>query len=788
MSGKRRAAGPASKSPGKKQPSRPRTRKQKVLRVVKWLAIVGLVGVLVLTAGFVVLYRMTDIPDPNKDFEAQTSFVYYSDGKAEVGSFATQNRVSIGLDEMPQSLQDAVVAAENRTFWSDQGIDPKGIIRAAFSNASGNSTQGASTITQQYVKILYLSQERSYQRKIKEAVLSLKIQRTKSKKEILEGYLNTIYFGRGAYGVQAAAEAFFDEDAKDLTLKQSAVLASVLNNPSHFDPANGRDSRQALKERYAYVLEGMASADNITQEEADKAAKHLPKFPEIKAQSKYGGQRGHMLTLVRKELLGTINKETGQPFTDEELDGAGLRITTTFTKKAMAAAEDGALEQRPEGFKDKQLHIGIASVEPGTGALRGFYAGQDYLDSQINWAVAGGMVGSTLKPLTVATALQNGYSLEDTFQGNSPYEFPDGLDVVNEGPGDGNDYGDRVSLTYATEQSINTAFVDMSNSIPDGPAKIVETANKAGIPPGDPTNKYPGIPDKSIDLEADALVTLGKARISPINMANAYATIANGGERADVHVIDRVEDKDGKVLYSYKQNTTQAFDDFPDGVDVTTEAGEPATGEDIAADTSYALQQVVLDGTGANAQAIGRPAAGKTGTATNDDDEVSSSWFVGYTPQLATAVMYVRGDGDDQLDGWLPSYFGAEYPTRTWAAVMSRDLVDTDVVPFPEPANVSGQAPQEGHDPYTPPPSPTSTPKPTRTPTVTETPTTEAPTETPTTEAPTESPTDSCGVLGCESPSGSPSPTSSATPSTPPSQGGSPRGTRGRVRSGARRR
>ena len=300
MSGKRRAAGPRSSS--SKPPKRPRSRKQKVWRVARWFLIVGLVGLLVVTGGFVYLYRSTDIPNPNKDFETQTSFVYYADGKSEVGSYATQNRESISLDEMPDNLQNAVVAAENRSFWSDNGIDPRGILRAAFSNAKGNATQGASTITQQYVKILYLSQERSYERKMKEAVLSLKLQRTKSKSEILEGYLNTIYFGRGAYGVQAAAQAYFDKDAKDLNLRQAAVLASVLNNPSYFDPANGSDSRAALKERYDYVLDGMAAAGNITAAEAEEAKRRLPKFPKIKAESKYGGQKGHMLTMVRDEL------------------------------------------------------------------------------------------------------------------------------------------------------------------------------------------------------------------------------------------------------------------------------------------------------------------------------------------------------------------------------------------------------------------------------------------------------------------------------------------------------
>ncbi len=434
MSGKRKVADTTAR----KSPKRPRNTRARVKRVAKWLLILALVGGLLLAAGLFFVYKSTDIPDPNKDFETQTSFIYYADGKTELGKFATQNRESIPLKEIPQTLQDAVVAAENRTFWTDKGIDPKGIVRAAFSNVRGNSTQGASTITQQYVKILYLTQERSFERKGKEAILSLKIQNQLSKSKILEGYLNTIYFGRSAYGVQAAAKAYFDTDAKNLTLRQSAVLASVLNSPTHFDPANGRSSRQDLKERYDYVLGGMADMGTATAEKAERAAKKLPAFPKIEAQSQYGGQRGHMLTLVKQELhaLG---------FSDEEIDGGGLRVTTTFTAKAMQAAEQGVREAKPDGFGDKELHVAVASVEPGTGALRGFYGGQDYLDSQINWAVAGGMVGSTFKPFTLATALDNGYSLKDTFQGNSPFEFPDGLTVNNEGTGSdglGNDYGD----------------------------------------------------------------------------------------------------------------------------------------------------------------------------------------------------------------------------------------------------------------------------------------------------------------------------------------------------------
>jgi membrane peptidoglycan carboxypeptidase len=749
LNGKRRAAGPAVK----KSPKSPRSRRDLVKSVAKWTLVVGLVGALLVTGAFVYLYKTTDIPDPNTDFQAQTSFIYYADGKSEVGKFATQNRESIPLEEMPQSIQDAVVAAENRSFWTDKGIDPKGILRAAFSNASGNSSQGGSTITQQYVKILYLTQEHSYKRKLKEAILSLKIQRQLSKSEILKNYLNTIYFGRGAYGIQAASQAYFDKDAKDLTLGESAVLASVLNNPTHFDPANGKSAKRALKERYRYVLDGMVEADSSYADAAAKATKHLPKFPEIKAQSQYGGQRGHMLKLVRDELhrLG---------FTDDEIDGEGLRVTTTFTEKAMKAAEEGVKAQRPEGFSDKQLHVAVASVEPGTGALRGFYGGQDYLDSQINWAVAGGMVGSTFKPITLATALDNGYSLQDTFQGDSPYEFPDGLQVRNEGTGSdglGNDYGASVDATYALEESINTAFVDMSNSIPDGPKQIFEMAEKMGVPPPKPAKKYPGIPSQTADLSPeDTLITLGKSRISPINMANTYATIANGGQRADVHVIDKVVASDGESLYNYKQSTSTAMS------------------EPIADDVSYAMQQVVKSGTGQAALGLNRPAAGKTGTATKeagDSDVVSSAWFVGFTPQLSTAVMYVRGDGDDQIDGWLPSYFGADYPADTWTDVMTRDMEGLDVEQFPPPANVDGDAPEGDHEPYTPPPSPTHTVQPSHAPsnnTQSATPS-NTPSNTPSPSAP-PTPTDSCQLVSCpsDSPSNTPSPSGSGTPSDAP--------------------
>jgi membrane peptidoglycan carboxypeptidase len=727
VTAKRRADGPAVKR--KPKPAGPGNgrAKKRLLKIAKWGLIAALTGSLVLIGVFVYLYKTTSIPNPNKDFQTQSSFVYYSDSKTQIGQYATQNRQIIPLSEMPKQLQNAVVAAEDRTFYTNHGIDPKGIIRAAFNDARGGATQGASTITQQYVKILYLTQERSLDRKVHEAILSLKLQKQLSKQKILEGYLNTIYFGRGAYGVQAAAQAYFGVDAAHLSLKQSAVLASVLNNPSQFDPANGKANKAALLSRYRYVLDGMAKMGTVPEAKATQAERHLPTFPVFKESSRYGGQKGHMLALVRQELHAL-------DFTDDQIDGGGLRVTTTLTPKAMAAAKSGVLSVRPK-LSFKELHVAVATVQPGTGALLGFYGGQDYLQSQINWAEAGGMVGSTFKPASLAAAITDGYSLKSTWDGNSPYTFPDGLEVHNEGDSTGTNYGSAISSVTAMEQSVNTAFVDMSASMKDGPQKILSMANKMGIPPTEADPHFPGIPNTSRDLDADALITLGKARISAINMANTYATIANGGQRADVHVISKVTDSKGKVLYNFKPHTTQAI--------------KP----DVDRDVSYAMQQVVLHGTGANAQAIDRPAAGKTGTATNDNHDVSSSWFVGYTPQLATAVMYVRGDGDNALNDWLPpyngaaGYFGAGYPTATWAAVMKQDLVGVPVEQFPPPANVTGNPPEAGHAPTTAPPPP---PKSTRT-------TSSAPTSSEPTSRPTSS-----------APSSPSSPTSSATSSNTP--------------------
>ncbi|MDR7362306.1 transglycosylase domain-containing protein [Nocardioides marmoribigeumensis] len=679
----------------KRGPEARSTTRTWVKRVFLLLATVFGLGLVL----FAFAYATTDIPDPNQGFEAQTTYVYYDDGKSVLGKFAEQNRTTIPLEDVPQHVQDAVIAAEDATFYSNKGIDPKGILRAAFNNAKGGSTQGASTITQQYVKVLYLTQERSFTRKAKEAILSLKIHRQLSKDEILAGYLNTIYFGRGAYGIEAASRAYFGIPAKKLDVRQGAALAAMINNPNNLDPAEGEASRSALESRYTYVIDRMSELGSLPSVKGDPY--RLPKFPKRKVENSNGGQRGHILKMVHDDLV-----KNG--FSESEILTGGLRVTTTIDKKVQAAVEAGVPEVAP---KLKGLHPAVASVDPRTGALRGIYAGQDYLKSQLNWAVAGGAPGSTFKAFALATALDYGYSLKSTFDGNSPIEV-NGTEFSNEGEGLGESYGSAISLLTATEKSVNTAYIDLADSMDNGVSKIKEHAIAMGIP-----RNAPGLDDTFS-------IVLGSATVSPIDMANAYGTIADGGKAKKWYVVQKVKTLDGSRPYKHNVRTTAAIS------------------EDVAADTSYALQQVAIAGTGQNANVIGRPIAGKTGTATTDGGHVRSSWFVGYTPQLATAVMYVRGNGNQPLDGFLSSFFGADYPARTWAAVMGKALEGEEEIPFPPPANLEQTA--EGHEPYTPPPSPTYTPSPTK--------------------SPSKSPSSSPTPTDAPSPSGPPSSTPTATP------------------------
>jgi len=621
-------------------------------KALRWVLFLGVFGTVAGALAFFVLYRMIGIPDANADFQTETTSVYYSDGEHKVGTFATQDRDSISGDEMPESAKAAVVAAEDRTFYTNRGLDFKGIVRAATNNATSDTTQGASTITQQYVKVLYLTQDRTLKRKAKEAVLSIKIHNQLSKPEILEGYLNTIYFGNGAYGLEVASQTYFRKPAKELSVPESAALATIINNPYAFDPYS-ENGKENMLGRYNYVLDGMVTMGTLDADEAEKYLDKLPEFEKKRDVNRYGGTKGYLMSSVERQLKSL-------EFSDSQINGGGLKIITTFSYKKQKNAVAAVKETAPGGLKN--LRIGMVAIEPGTSAVRAMYGGKDYLKSQLNWATLGSQPGSTFKPFAVAAALKDGFSLKTSLNGNSPYVFENGDKVANQGDSGGQSYG-RIPFSKAIASSVNAAFMDITVQMTNGPEKIREAASDAGIP--DSVMKK---------IEPVNVVSLGYAPVPTIDMANAYATYANEGKSAKWYMIEKVEDAQERELYKHEVIEKRTVS------------------EDVAADVTSALQGVVRNGSGTNGRTQ-CPTAGKTGTATageGDSQHVSSSWFIGYTPKVVTAVMYARGKGNENLEGYLPTFFGGQYPAKTFRNFMVPSLTGTECGTFPPAANLDG--------------------------------------------------------------------------------------------------
>lgn len=682
-SGSTRAAAAGASAPKRRFFDYPRSGKGPIRRwVPSWRVVVGSgLTFVALVAGLVIAaYASIDIPDSADDFAlAEASKVYYSNGVTEMATYAEQNREIVTTDQIPEHVKQAVVAAEDRSFYENSGIDPQGMARALYGNLKGGRTTGGSTITQQYVERYYTGQTTTdYVGKFKEVLMAVKIDRSQDKDEILTNYLNTIYFGRGANGIQVAALAYFGVPASDLTIEQAALIAGVIPNPTGWDP---RNNPEKAEQRWNYVLDGMVTKEFITQAERDALV--YPEALPFEPKNMLAGPTGYLLDMVTREL------ESDASITEEELLTGGLTIVTTIDAGIQTMAEQAILDMPADSAPN--LVKTIVTIDPATGGFLALYGGADYTAIQFNAATQGSaQAGSTFKPFALMAGLEADKSLDDTFDGNSPKSFGD-YKVTNFGL---DDFG-RISLEKATANSVNTAYVELNEEI--GPDKTVDAAVRAGIPA------------ESKGLEANLANVLGTATVTPVDLTSAYATFAAQGVHHDPHILLEVKRDDGSIAYTPANTPEQRFDAAN------------------VAELTYALTQVVEEGSGEKAAAIGVPIAGKTGTS----QENKSAWFVGYTPQFVTAVtLYQSGPNGEEESitpfGGKTEITGGSIPVEVWTSYMTKVLEGRDVVEFPERTKKSVK------------------PTPTETPTPSAEPTTEPPVEPP----PVETVTVPGGLVG----------------------------------------
>ena len=542
------------------------------------------------------------------------------------------------------------MAAEDRNFYANRAFSPTGIARALLNNLrSGNlNGEGGSTITQQYAKTAFLSPSRTIQRKIKELVISLKLENALSKDQILENYLNTIYFGRGSYGVQTAAQQYFNRNAHQLSISQSAVIASILRAPGYYDPSLSKENAARLENRFAYVIQGMLDNKWITEEEA-KAAK-MPRVAPRTTSGQLSGPKGYIIDAVQKELskLG---------FTQDQLLVGGYVIKTTLDQRAQQAAVDAVNKFTPADAP-KNLHTALVAIRPGTGEVIAMYGGDDYVVRQLNDATQSiALAGSTFKPFALVAGLEAGIPLTSMWNGDSPQTFDD-LGRPYEVSNYGDEGWGQVDLLTATQHSINTVFVPLGMKA--GMDKVVDAARRAGIP-------------ENVAMIATPSVVLGVASPHVIDVANSYATFAAQGVYSKPYMVASVTGSNKGLLYQGKAQTQEVFS------------------KEVMADLTYALKSVVNGGTGSAALALGRPAAGKTGTSQSN----ASAWFSAYTPQLAASVALFRDSASESLNGigGLNSVTGGTFPARIWTYFMKAALKDEPIMSFPAPSNIGGLEP-----------------------------------------------------------------------------------------------
>lgn len=546
---------------------------------------IGCLGTVGLCA--VWLQDLPDYTDASAYNVAEKTKVYASDGTTLLAELYLENRDPIELSEMGDYVTKGTVATEDERFYEHNGVDLLGILRAIWVNVTGTGHEGASTITQQFVRNTILSdemQESTLKRKVREAYIAIQLEQMYSKDEILQMYLNTINYGQGAYGIQAAAELYYSKNAKDLTIAEAATLIGIPQAPTYNNPIDDPDN---CIQRRNLVLDRMLTNGVITQEEHD-AAQAEPLSLNITMSDGNDGlyQYKYFTSYVRDTLL--------QDYSSDEVFKGGLTVVTTLDVNTQNAAEQAA-DAKLAGLDDN-LELAMVAVDPDTGFIRAMVGGRDYDTNEFNLATqAKRQPGSSFKTFTLLAALNDGVSPDTNLNCTSHVNI-DGWEVENYG---GSNYGTR-SIASAFAVSSNTGFAELCTEI--GPSKVVEMANTCGI---------------EQELQAYPSITLGAQEVTVREMAQAYATIANGGTRHEAVCIQSITDASGNTIFT---------------ADTT---GEKVLDTSLTQAATEVMEGVITNGTGRGAAiANGQPAAGKTGTSENWRDK----WFCGITPQMSVAI------------------------------------------------------------------------------------------------------------------------------------------------------
>ncbi|MFC8723219.1 transglycosylase domain-containing protein [Kitasatospora sp. NPDC057198] len=671
-------------------PRKPRERSERKKRtgwrrlIPTWrITLLGLAASLLLGVGLFALgIAMVKVPDAHAAATAQSNTWLYSDGSVLARTGQT-NRQNVPLDKVSPEAQHAALAAEDRNFYSEGAVNLKGMARAAFNTASGGTTQGGSTITQQYVKNAYLNQKQTVSRKVKEVFIAIKVDATLSKDEILSSYLNTSYYGRGAYGIQAAAQAYFGVDASELTAAQGAYLATLLNAPSAFDVSSASEAgKQKAMARWNYVLDGMVAKKWLGAEERQQTA-----FPEVlapKSAPGLSGQAGYLVAAATSYLTGH------GIVSDAQLAQGGYTITLTVDSKKQQQLQDAVQAQltanlKPDSRKvDAAAQAGAVSVDPKTGQVLALYGGSDATKHWIDNATRTDyQAGSTFKAIALAAALDAGartqsgerITADTVYDGTNRRPVRGAKGTPYAPPNEGERSYGQITLQQATDWSVNSVFAQLAQDT--GLEKVRATAVALGLPEDTP------------DLKALASIPLGTATPSALDLAGVYATLDNDGQQITPWLVKGLE-LGGEQIALPEHRATRAIS------------------KDAARSTTAILRGVVDDqgGTGYRAAALNRPAAGKTGTT----DESRSVWFAGYTPELVTVVgLFGQEPGTGKqvsLDGvgGTGSAAGGKYPAQIWTAYMKAALAGQPVTDFAGPTRAPAASTPSGT------PSPSATP------------------------------------------------------------------------------